>query len=1502
MPLAGGASAKAGLRYEYLWTVRCMVRVLRGEADLIHLEPTDPSSEGVEFYLETPSGIEYHQVKRQLTGKGVWSLAQLESRGVLSHFNSKLDDPTAACFFVSSHAAHPLDELANRARDASSWEVFRQDFISSQEWSNNFSQLHEIWRSSTQEDTYQRLKRIRVRTEDEESLREKVELGLETQIAENPANILSALLDYASNQIHQELSAEDILAYLDSLGFTRQTWVDEPSVADAVSELTQTYMAGIQPVEIVGKSIPRKEIIQILDTFDGEHDENTVLVSGVAGVGKTSAISQALAKIMERDWPVLALRIDRMEPAATPGELGKALGLPASPVSVLDAVAKGRECLLVLDQLDAVSLASGRHPEFFDCIGVMLSQAQSFPNMKVLSACRKFDIENDHRLRDLVGDGGLAKEVPVQRFDEETVRSLVAGMGLDESKLTPRQIELLSLPIHLRLLSETEPAQSADAMGFQTAKDLYDRFWDYKRNAMRSRVGTSLVHGAVKRIVGVMTQRQALSIPASALDEYHAATSVLVSENILVRDGPRISFFHESFYDYLFAREFVSDGLDLVSHILDQDQSLFVRSQVRQVLLHQRDMSAEDFSRNMEDLLTRDSIRPHLKSSVLSLLSLISDPNEEEWGAVDHILESDLSGYLWGAIRGSTAWFDLLDRTGQVQQWLESGDEETIRRAVWYLSGVQEDRAGRTAELLMPFVGTSESWNRRLADFFVRSDATYERGFFDFVLKLVESGALDDALHPGNQSDYVWYPIRDIGRSNPEWICELIAAYFERSLTVAEAFGGVDPFPTLYHSHQTAGEVVTSVADIEPEAFVKKLLPFLAKVAELNVFENSEPPRHDKIWGYGIVDSRDKLADKFLAAMESALGHLSINHPDQFEVHAEVLRKSEYHTLQALLVHAYAAAGESFADTAVEYLLEDPSSRLEIDQVSTSSDYPIRQLLQSVTPHCSDKNMKRLEEAILEYYPAFERDRYGRARWGSFQLALLDAVKSSRLSERGVRRLQELHRKFGDVSLSGLPRIESGIVGSPIPKDSSRRMSDDQWLRAIERYPSDAPSNGPGTFLRGGAIQLSQLLETHVKDDSLRFAELAHRISDDANPAYFGAILRGVEDSNLDMDVIVSLCLRCHRIPGHPLGMYVTRPLERFGDAELPDEVLNMVAWYATEHPEPDPAEISSNVRYSQGGQDFVRYDPLSVGINSVRGTAAGTVAKLVFRDERYLTFFKPHLQTMVNDPSDAVRSCVAEALIGVLVLDRDLAVELFLKLCNDERLMATHHVETFLRYATQTHFGQLEPLISQMIESEHDSVATAGARWACYASLSVEDAEPLARRCVAGNKAQRLGAAGIYSVNVKVSSLRSVCEEMLSELFSDPDPDVQQQAARCFQEFRGRDLRDYVSLAESYIDSPAFDAEHNPLFYALEESTANVPGVILKACDRVFELTGAELSDMSTGVAGTSGSMVKLVTRVYSRATDPAVKSHCLDIIDRMTVLAAYGLDTIAEEFDREI
>ena len=140
---------------------------------------------------------------------------------------------------------------------------------------------------------------------------------------------------------------------------------------------------------------------------------------------------------------------------------------PALPANVLAAVAQGRYCVLVIDQLDALSLASGRNTELFDCVYEIVQQAQAHPNMRILLACRKFDLDNDHRLRRLTDSDGVVETVAVERLAHETVREVVARFGLNANSLNSRQLDLLSIPLHLKLLTELVADAEIRALNFE---------------------------------------------------------------------------------------------------------------------------------------------------------------------------------------------------------------------------------------------------------------------------------------------------------------------------------------------------------------------------------------------------------------------------------------------------------------------------------------------------------------------------------------------------------------------------------------------------------------------------------------------------------------------------------------------------------------------------------------------------------------------------------------------------------------------------------------------------------------------------------------------------------------------------------------------------------------------------------------------------------------------------------------------------------------------------
>ena len=101
------------------------------------------------------------------------------------------------------------------------------------------------------------------------------------------------------------------------------------------------------------------------------------------------------------DVPVLVVRLDRHGDAHSTKEIGNQMQLPRSPAVVLEALANGRESVLVVDQLDAVSQVSGRYPQLWELFDLLCQEAAVYPNMRMVVVCRDFDLENDSRLRKL---------------------------------------------------------------------------------------------------------------------------------------------------------------------------------------------------------------------------------------------------------------------------------------------------------------------------------------------------------------------------------------------------------------------------------------------------------------------------------------------------------------------------------------------------------------------------------------------------------------------------------------------------------------------------------------------------------------------------------------------------------------------------------------------------------------------------------------------------------------------------------------------------------------------------------------------------------------------------------------------------------------------------------------------------------------------------------------------------------------------------------------------
>jgi hypothetical protein len=800
-----------------------------GRADSILLEPIGQEGEGVEFRLTRGATPEYWQIKRQQSSKGVWSVRDLRREGVLDAFAKKLRSyPGSTCCFASTLEAYPLRELTERTRTSRSWDEFHRDLLTSEPLIRCFEELPIVWGCSPRQ-AYELLQRIFCRVSDEGSLTTSIEAQAERYVSGEGATACAVLTQIALDNVNHELPRSTLIEELQRRGLSLDTWSKDSKSRQTIADTNSLFLGPIKDATIRDHQIHRPETDEIVSLLTTTPDR-CVILAGDAGAGKSGVVLQVCEELEQLSWPVLVLRLDRLQTALTPLQLGNQLDLPGSPANVLAGISDGRPCFLVIDQLDAVSVTSGRTTKFFDCIRLLIEQALSHENLRVLVACRQFDLDNDPRLRRLQEQKSLeARVIKLGNFPAATVLQIVRDIGMDPSTLTPQQLDLLSLPLHLSLLSEMTSSSAVSPPVFNTATDLFDMFWTRKQDALQERLGRQAKWiETIDALCDYMSTNQALTAPVVVLDALAEDARAMVSERVLSLDRHSYSFFHQSFFDYAFARGFGARRGDLLSFLLNDEQHLFRRAQVREILRFQRDGMRAEYISNLKRLLAHQDVRFHLKTATFDLLSQITDPTYDEWIAVAPCLGTpSLGAQALRLLAGSLAWFKLVDSRGVVGAWLDDADDGRVDFAVRLLLSVE--RRGdptvvdRIAELLHPYVGRSESWNRRLRFVFGFGDPGASRSFFDLFLTLLDNGLLDDMRWPGAMNSDFWSYLYSLARQKPDWTAEAVGHYVSRRLALASGVGVANPFegsPPFIPDSQFAGDVIEKAATNAPAKFV----------------------------------------------------------------------------------------------------------------------------------------------------------------------------------------------------------------------------------------------------------------------------------------------------------------------------------------------------------------------------------------------------------------------------------------------------------------------------------------------------------------------------------------------------------------------------------------------------------------------------------------------------------------------------------------------------------
>jgi hypothetical protein len=1264
--------------------------------------------------------------------------------------------------------------------------------------------------------------------------------------------------------------------------------------------------------EIASIHLERAEVAQIVEwALTGDPKHRLGMLLDQPGGGKSVVMRDALAQLEAKGIPTLAIKADSLSGVRDRADLANRLALPASVEECIQYLASEGPVVVILDQLDALSLTLSRDQSTLDVMLGTLARLRELERVRIVASCRTFDLNNDPRLSTIKVD----QRFELRLLNEEQVNQVLRAIGIDPPRLLPAHRVLLTVPLHLdiyaRVVVGTVPSSTPESFG--TLQDLYAALWQrWIEAAVPDAPSLTERIAAVYRLVDTMqTNRQPIA-PEALLDEQREAAGYLERVGFIRREKGNWLFLHQTLFDYCYARRFVAQGRSLSREILSGSQGLFERSQMVQILAFLRGTNETAYRRELGRLLFADDLRVHLRLLLLGWFGSLPNPTTDELQIARRLMgDADSRLRFLQAIGGNEGWFDLLNAQ-IVPSLLRADDDRLVETIVLYLSTLIS-RSDVVLAQLRPYLDQSETWDARISYCLARLKSWQSDEALDMLCDLISRN------RTAGQEEICFF---NLAETNPAAGCRILRAYLDRRLDdliaqdraesrVAKScpdtisrIGLRDRFTWNQRllGEYAIGEIIQRAAQNCPGAIIEHLLPwFLCATVLLAEPRNKRDDYpSDPLFAWGWSGEHPSEGTLFARRICEALNHLAQTKPQDFRELATRLAEIETLAVQRVLAQAYLSSPEEYADDIFEYLMADPR-RLDIGEHLEDPHYDSCRLYSAAFRHMDEHRRVALEQLILNLQPAWERrTRQNRDATGITQFRFLKTVEANLLSATARRRLRELERKFPGFELHLPQGVIWRSVGPPIEQSAQAKMSDEAWLGAMRKYDDSTEWGAPRKVpLKGGVIELSRAFAEQVKEDPKRFYRLAQRFDETIPLYYVVAAISSLAESYAPAEWVFDLVRQFTPRIKDDFRRSICGAIEKRAEDGVPDDLLDLMTDWALHDPDPNK-ELWCVL--ASDGQPHFSGDPHSHGINTNRG-AILRIACHCARQRKPPQVERAFqlLEQSADDPSTAVRTCVVESLGPLLKGDDARALAIFERIVEGHSvLLRSPLVHEFLYWTYYRHFPRIRPYIEALLTDAGEDTRQAGARLACLAAFRYPEAADLAGQAMRADVVMRRGAAQIYARNLEYSNLQATCHKRLRELMHDPDKQVRAHVGECFDYLGPEHLNTLRSFVEEFLASPSLldGAEH--LIKYLAPLAADEHDLALRVTSRILDAAGADAVDIRTSRAIMERDLVRLPLAVYTHADDPATESDAMGLFERLLLMGSREAQRALSDWDR--
>ena len=362
--------------------------------------------------------------------------------------------------------------------------------------------------------------------------------------------------------------------------------------------------------------IDRKEIGILYNWVKNElseKDSRIKLLVGNAGVGKSVIIKKVIQRLESDGIKCFAIKADKLQTPVgfTSNEHLEQLR------NTFSSLIQEKRAVLIIDQIDALSkyINSDRNKiENITTLIKFFSNDENLRNVRIIVSCRSFDLEFDPKLSIL----GHEPQIKLGLLEKEDVEKVLDRLKVGLYKeLDEKTISVLQTPQHLNLFCRVY--RKNERKDYCSITDLYDELWLQVIGLAEAKINKGIAEKILYDLALKIYRDEELTPQWNYDTSELKEANYLISEGIIEKTDNRATFFHQSMYDYVFARYYTKEKRSLIQDILAEKkhQGLFVRTTVNFVLDYESAKNIKQYKEDVKTILFSGEVRTHIQLMLL---------------------------------------------------------------------------------------------------------------------------------------------------------------------------------------------------------------------------------------------------------------------------------------------------------------------------------------------------------------------------------------------------------------------------------------------------------------------------------------------------------------------------------------------------------------------------------------------------------------------------------------------------------------------------------------------------------------------------------------------------------------------------------------------------------------------------------------------------------------------------------------------------------------------